>query len=85
MSFKVFASKYNPSAYLVLATDPLQASECLISFTGDGAQQLAEEYALWKNAREEAAIPPPPVRSFAETRIDPTRRTWTARVHAHAE
>lgn len=84
MPFKVFASKYNPSAYLVLATDPQQNSECLISFTGDSAKELAEEYALWKNTRARAESTAPRVASVAD-RVDPTRRTWTARVHARID
>lgn len=82
MPFKVFASKYNPSAYLVLATDQSQSGECLISFTGDGAQQLAEEYALWKNTRARSEVPAPQL--TLPERGDPTRRTWTARVPVHS-
>jgi len=76
--FKVFQSKYNPSAYLVLATDLTSPGECLISFTGEQAKQLAEEYALWKNTRAHADTPAPPIRRAPV--VDATRRTWTATV-----
>ena len=78
MSFQVFQSKYNPSAYLVLATDHSVPGKCLISFTGEHARELAEEYALWKNTRAHAETPPP--RMQRAPAVDATRCTWTATV-----
>jgi hypothetical protein len=76
MSFKVFQSKYNPNAYLVLAADHSEPGECLISFTGEHARELAEEYAVWKNTRAHAETPPPTIQRAPV--VDATRRTWKA-------